>query len=75
MPYETLLQSDAMYPSYGHDTPSVTYFDVEWDKSSYLKNAKKGTYGYELLVNSTKKYLPPVFDGPYDLDAVKAPEA
>ena len=69
MPYETFLQSDAMYPTYGHDTPSVTYFEVEWDKSSYLKNAAKGTYSYELLKNSTHKYIFPPFHGPYDLDA------
>lgn len=69
MPYETFLQSDAMYPTYGHDTPSVTYFEVEWDKSSYLKNAAKGTYGYELLKNSTHHYKPTPFHGPYDLDA------
>lgn len=70
LPYETFLQSNAIYPAYGHDTPSVTYFEVEWDKTSYLKFAPHDTYKYELLKNSTHHYLPPAFKGPYDLDAV-----
>ena len=69
MPYETFLESTATFPAAGHDTPSATYFDIEWDKSSYLKNAQKDTYSYDLLKKATFHYKPPTFDGPFDLDA------
>lgn len=69
MPYETFLESTATFPAAGHDTPGATYFDIEWDKSSYLKNAKKGTYSYELLEKATYHYKPPTFEGPFDVEA------
>lgn len=68
LPYETFLESSANYPVYGHDTYGVSYFDVEWDDSSYRVNAKSG-YGKELLNNSTRYYKPLKFDGPFDMDA------
>ena len=68
MPYETFLESSANYPIYGHDTYGVQYYDIEWDDSSYLVNAK-GQYAKELLKKSTHKYRPPKFDGPFDMDA------
>jgi hypothetical protein len=68
VPYDVFTESTARFPAGGHDTPSVSYIEVEWDEKSYVK-ARAGSKDYTLLINSTRYFLPTKFTGPFDWQA------
>ena len=55
------------YPPGGHDTPSVSAIDVQWDDSSYLAN-KVSSKDYTLIEDSTGSSPEITFTGPFDFD-------
>lgn len=66
-PYQTLLEGNVAYPPGGHDTPSVSAIDVQWDDSSYLAN-KVSSKDYTLIEDSTGSSPEITFTGPFDFD-------
>jgi len=66
MPYDTFLKSNIIHPTYGTDTPTYSYLDIEWDDKSYVDDSSDSKY--DLMKKSTFTYVPPKFDGPLDYD-------
>jgi hypothetical protein len=70
LPYETLSEGTAVLGVDGHDTPAVSFVDIEWDKTSYAHSGKrKATGDYSMLDKSTIHYKQTTFTGPFDFDA------
>ncbi|KAH7828462.1 putative papain family cysteine protease domain containing protein [Monocercomonoides exilis] len=60
IPYDILQKSN-----HGGTTWSSTYFDIDWEDSSYLINKDKyPKYDYQYLENSVRKQKRHEFDGP-----------
>eukprot|EP00727_Mastigamoeba_balamuthi_P011557 m51a1_g7023 hypothetical protein (562) ;mRNA; r:47042-49335 len=70
VPYDTFSESTVRFPAEGHDTPVVSYIELEWDDASYAaKRSKANGKDYSLLQASTKKMKLTKFAGPFDWNA------
>ncbi|KAL7721717.1 Papain family cysteine protease domain containing protein [Entamoeba marina] len=63
-PYDTI---EYLISEYNHDTfesYGFSYFGIKWDKSSYYLYNKNSIKFHDIL-NSTKRFISPHFDGPF----------
>jgi C1A family cysteine protease len=73
LPYQYFQEANVRNPAFGHDTPSISFMDIEWDDSSFLANKEKyPDFDYTYLEQSSKTMDMYKFDGPLDFNYNKS---
>jgi hypothetical protein len=73
IPYQYFQEGNVWYKPSGHDTPEVSFMNIEWDDQSYLtkKSTANQNLDYSLLEQSTKTQASYDFEGPLDYEELE----